>query len=142
MGLLTSGPAVQVGKRLMLLYIQPQCVDVDLTTLACLDKFAVSFLYDFATCVSSTLCHRNLLHQSVQDYILAYLPFTNSFVPKPLEMFMCLAINHMCLGLRHTSNNNVLEPPCSTLLLRQPAILLCRLLSMVLKDGYLRLAST
>ncbi len=32
---------MQVGKRLMLLYIQPQCADLDLTTPACLDNFAV-----------------------------------------------------------------------------------------------------
>ena len=56
----------------MLLYIQPQCVDMDLTTLACLDKFAVSFLYESSTCVGSTLCHRNLLHQSVQEYRLYF----------------------------------------------------------------------
>lgn len=33
---------VRVGKRLMLLYIQPQCADLDLTTPACLDNFAVA----------------------------------------------------------------------------------------------------
>ncbi|KAL0027480.1 hypothetical protein WJX77_004371 [Trebouxia sp. C0004] len=33
---------VRVGKRLMLLYIQPQCADLDLTTPACLDNIAVA----------------------------------------------------------------------------------------------------
>ncbi|KAL0022657.1 hypothetical protein WJX79_005045 [Trebouxia sp. C0005] len=33
---------VRVGKRLMLLYVQPQCADLDLTTPACLDNFAVA----------------------------------------------------------------------------------------------------
>jgi len=32
---------LQVGKRLMLLHIQPQCADLDLTTPACLGNFAV-----------------------------------------------------------------------------------------------------
>ena len=35
---------LQVGKRLMLLYIQPQCADLDLTTPACLDNLAVRSL--------------------------------------------------------------------------------------------------
>ncbi|KAL0043737.1 hypothetical protein WJX82_004457 [Trebouxia sp. C0006] len=33
---------VRVGKRLMLLHIQPQCADLDLTTPACLGNFAVA----------------------------------------------------------------------------------------------------
>lgn len=36
--------SAQVGKKLVLLYVQPQHQDVDLSTPACLDKFAVGTL--------------------------------------------------------------------------------------------------